>query len=72
MTRTWGGCAILLQTVLGVLSAFLSEWTLGTGLPIFSYGGTGMLMNAMILGVLLSLAAYKDVTQLELFTAVER
>lgn len=49
-----------------------SEYTLGTGLPIFSYGGTGMLMNAMILGMLLSIAAYKDVTQLELFTAVER
>lgn len=31
-----------------------------------------MLMNAMILGMLLSLAAYKDVTPLELFTSVER
>ncbi len=69
---TGGGCAILLQTILSVLSAFLSEYTLGTGLPIFSYGGTGMLMNAVILGILLSIAAYKDVTPLELFTAVER
>lgn len=68
---TGGGCAILLQTVLSVLSSFLSEYTLGTGLPIFSYGGTGMLMNAMILGMQLSLAAYKDVTPLELFTFVE-
>ena len=66
------GLAILLQTVRSVLSSFFSEYTLGNGLPIFSYGGTGMLMNAMILGMLLSIAAYKDVTPLELFTAVSK
>ena len=64
--------AILLQTVRSVLSSFFSEYTLGNNLPIFSYGGTGMLMNAMILGMLLNIAAYKDVTPLELFTAVEQ
>ena len=72
MIGTGVGLAILLQTVRSVLSSFFSEYTLGNGLPIFSYGGTGMLMNAMILGMLLSIAAYKDVTPLELFTAVSK
>lgn len=36
------------------------------GLPIFSYGGTGMIVYAAIIGTVLSRGAYRDITPMEL------
>lgn len=60
------GYSILLQTGFSVISCFCAGNPLGMGLPIFSYGGTGMAVYAAIIGTVLSLAAYRDITPMEL------
>ncbi len=60
------GYSILLQTGLSVISCFCVGNPLGMGLPVFSYGGTGMAVYAAIIGTVLSLSAYRDITPLEL------
>lgn len=68
------GYALLLQTILSVVSCFLTKTTLGAGVPVFSFGETGAVVCAILLGMVMSIETYHDITPFEAgtqFTARE-
>lgn len=60
------GCGMLLQTIICVVSRFLPVSLLGTGMPVFSYGGTVLLVEEIIAGTVLGVMNYRDITPYEM------
>lgn len=63
-------CAMLIQILGSVVSCFTSDSSLGVSVPIMSYGGTGLMINCIILGIALSVINYRSVTPFEI--SIER
>lgn len=59
------GCSILLQLITAIVSCVISITTFGAGLPLYSYGGTGSLVNGILIGLVLSVQNWRRIAPYE-------